>query len=286
MKRLKPKPKLGRTAAAAALAAGTLAATPVGAADVVHDPIHTVLNVLQQCIGQASQATYHVQDVAKYAEMIDKQVEQINQLTTVINQNVDELRRFGSPDTYVNMLGLDELLDEIEKTKEGVGKTVSDVRRTVDGVRALRGTAEGLYDDLSNLPDRFGQKVQFEADRFKKFGAVQDLYEDYNREQANTNEAIRKLQTEKAGTLNQLNAAGSLVEVQKFTAKLQAVQTSLDNLYARAGHSAMKVLVQEAANRNDEARRVEAGAQRATQEAVASAAELQQALRAAVHVID
>jgi hypothetical protein len=33
---------------------------------VVHDPIHTLLNIMQQCIGQASQATYHVQDIAKY----------------------------------------------------------------------------------------------------------------------------------------------------------------------------------------------------------------------------
>lgn len=252
---------------------------------VVHDPIHTVLNIMQQCIGQASQAAYHVQDIAKYTEMIDKQIEQINQLTTVINQNIDHLKRFGDPDSYINMLGLDELLGEIEKTKQGLGRTIGDVRQTVSGLQAIKENGAGLYSDLSRLSDRFGHRVQLQADNFKKFGALQTLYEDYNRELNDTNQAIARLQAEKADTLQRLNAAGSLVEVQKLTAKLQAVQTSLDNLFARAHNSAVKVLVQEAANRNDEARVTEAAAEKRVQEAVAETQHLLELGRQAVHVI-
>jgi septal ring factor EnvC (AmiA/AmiB activator) len=252
---------------------------------VVHDPIHTLLNIMQQCIGQASQATYHAQDIAKYTEMINKQIEQINQLTTVINQNIDHLKRFGDPDSYINMLSLDNLLAEVEKTKQGLGRTIGDVRQTVNGLQAIKDNGAGLYDDLSQLFDKFGNRVQLQADNFKKFGAVQTLYEDYNRELNDTNQAIARLQAEKADTLQRLNAAGSLVEVQKLTAKLQGVQTSLDNLFARAHNSAVKVLVQEAANRNDEARRAEAAAEKRAQEAVAETQHLLELGREAVHVI-
>jgi septal ring factor EnvC (AmiA/AmiB activator) len=252
---------------------------------VVHDPIHTLLNIMQQCIGQASQATYHVQDIAKYTEMINKQIEQINQLTTVINQNIDHLKRFGDPDSYINMLSLDNLLAEVEKTKQGLGRTIGDVSQTVNGLQAIKNNGAGLYNDLSQLSDKFGHPVQLQADNFKKFGAVQTLYEDYNRELNDTNRAIARLQTEKAETLQRLNAAGSLVEVQKLTAKLQGVQTSLDNLFARAHNSAVKVLVQEAANRNDEARRAEAAAEKRAQEAAAETQHLLELGREAVHVI-
>jgi methyl-accepting chemotaxis protein len=166
-----------------------LASAATAQAYVVHDPIHTLLNIMQQCIGQASQAAYHVQDIAKYTEMINKQIEQINQLTTVINQNIDHLKRFGDPDSYINMLGLDELLAEVEKAKQGLGRTIGDVRQTVNGLQAIKDNGAGLYDDLSRLSDKFGNRVQLQADNFKKFGAVQTLYEDYNRESNDTNQA-------------------------------------------------------------------------------------------------
>ncbi|HEY0791395.1 MAG TPA: hypothetical protein VGD78_10070 [Chthoniobacterales bacterium] len=269
-----------------ALAVGWWAsARPAFAVDVVHDPIHTVLNILQQLEGQISQASYHAQDVAKYGEMIQKQVEQIRQLTTVINQNVDQLKRFGNPDTYVNLLGLNDLLEEVQKAKAGTGQTMADVRQTATGARALQNRAGGLYDDLSALTDKFGQRVQLQSDRFRKFGMVQDLYDGYNRELQATNQSVARLQDDKAETLQQLNAAGSLVETQKFAAKLQALQASLDNLYARAHDSAFKVLVQEAANRNDEARRAEAAVEKHAQEAAADGQRFLELGREAVHVL-
>jgi hypothetical protein len=114
--------------------------------------------------------------------MIQKQVQQINQFTTMINQNVEQLKRFGNPDTYINMLGLDDLLKEVDKVADGAGKTIADFRQSVDGIAALKNTGQGLYQDFSTLPDKFGQRVQYEKDQFKKFGVVQDMYEDYNRQ--------------------------------------------------------------------------------------------------------
>jgi hypothetical protein len=239
---------------------------PGRANTVVHDPIHTVLNVAQQLYGQVKQEAQHAEDITKYTTMIQKQLEQINRLTNIVNQNVEQLRRFGNPDTYVNMLGLDGLLEEVNKVKTGVGKTVADFTETANGIAALKYTGRGLYQDLSELPDKFGQKVQYEAESFKKFGMVQNMNDDYNTQLSGVNQSFNRLEDEVHRTANQINSAGSLVETEKLKAKLQAVQGTLDTNMHRASLAALKVLVQSEMNRNDQARAQEASRQRRIQE--------------------
>src|ERR1700722_4315410 len=237
-----------------------------GASTVVHDPIHTVLNVAQQVYGQVRQEAQHTEDIAKYTTMIQKQLEQINQLTNLVNQNVEQLRRFGNPNTYINMLGLDELFEEVNKLKTGVGKTVADFTETANGIAALKYTGQGLYQDLSELPDKFGQKVQYETGNFKKFGMIQEMNDDYNTQLSGVNQSFNRLEDEVHNTAHQIDSAGSLVETEKLKAKLQAVQGTLDTNMHRASLAALKVLVQGEVNRNDQARSQEASRQRRMQE--------------------
>jgi hypothetical protein len=236
------------------------------ASTVVHDPIHTVLNVAQQVYGQVKQEAQHAEDITKYTTMMQKQLQQINQLTNIINQDVEQLRRFGNPDTYVNMLGLDGLLEEVNKVKTGVGKTVADFTETANGIAALKYTGQGLYQDLSLLPDKFGQKVQYQVGNFKKFGMVQDMNEDYNTHLTAANLSFNRLEEEVQETARQINSAGSLVETEKLKAKLQAIQGTVDTNIHRASLAALKILVQGEVNRNDQARAQEASRQRRIQE--------------------
>jgi hypothetical protein len=236
------------------------------ASTVVHDPIHTVLNVAQQLYGQVKQEAQHAEDITKYTTMIQKQLQQINQLTNIVNQNVEQLRRFGNPDTYVNMLGLDDLFEEVNKVKTGVGKTVADFTETANGIVALKYTGQGLYQDLSELPDKFGQKVQYQTGNFKKFGMVQEMNDDYNTQLSGVNQSFNRLEDEVHNTAHQIDSAGSLVETEKLKAKLQAVQGTLDTNMHRASLAALKILVQGEMNRNDQARAQEATRQRRVQE--------------------
>jgi uncharacterized phage infection (PIP) family protein YhgE len=238
----------------------------VRATVVMHDPIHTVLNIAQQVYGQVKQEVQHTEDISKYATMIQKQLEQISQLTDIINQDVEQLRRFGNPDTYVNMLGLNLLFEEVNNMKSGIGKTVSDFNSVANGFAALKYTGQGLYQDLSNLPDKFGQKVSYNTASFKKFGVVQDMNDDYDRELAKVNQAFNQLENDIRNTANQINSAGSLVETEKLKAKLQALQGNLDSNMSRASIAAFKVLVQSEVNRNDHARAQEAERERRLQE--------------------
>jgi hypothetical protein len=254
----------------------TIALPEASRAYTVHDPIHTTLNVLQQVIGQTKQALQHAEVMAKYAQMLQNQAKQIEELTTVINQNVESLRRLGDPNTYINMLRLNDLFSEITKIKSGVGNTVAQFQQTANGALALKNTANGLYRDLSSLPDRFGQQIKYNADSFKPYAAVQDMYQTYNSELEQGNQSLANLQQQQQDALQQLNQAGSLIEVEKLKAKLTAIQTGIDNVLNRVFVSAQKVLVQTAANQNDEARRQESARQQIEQEMREETQELQQ----------
>jgi len=239
---------------------------PGRGSNTVHDPIHTALNIGQQVYGQVKQELQHTENVSKYTTMIQKQVEQINQLGNIISQDAEQLRRLGDPKTYVNMLGLDDLLDEVNKMKAGVGKTVEEFRQTADGLTALKNTGEGLYQDLSGMPDKFGQQVRYTTENFKKFAVVQDMYEDFNQQLNGANQSIGRLESEVANTAQQINGAGSLVETEKLKAKLQAVEGAVNTSMQRATLAALKILVQGESNRNEQTRAQEAVRERKAQE--------------------
>jgi hypothetical protein len=241
---------------------------------VVHDPVHTVLNIAQQVYGQVKQELQHAEDITKYTTMIQKQLEQIDQLTNIINQDIEQLRRFGNPDTYVNMLGLDELFEEVNNLRSGVGRTVSDFSSAANGIAALKYTGQGLYQDLSRLPDKFDQHVAYNVQSFKKFGILQDMNDDYNRQLNTVNQSFNRLENDLRDTAGQLNSAGSLVETQKLQAKLQALQGAIESNTNRASLAALKVLVQSEVNRNDQARVQKASRQRHLQEIAAEDEEL------------
>ena len=60
-------------------------------------------------IRPVKQELQHAEDITKYTTMIQSNLEQIDQVTNIINQDIEQLRRFGNPDTYVHMLGPNEL---------------------------------------------------------------------------------------------------------------------------------------------------------------------------------
>jgi hypothetical protein len=250
--------------------------SPGRTSTVVHDPIHTVLNVAQQVYGQVRQEAQHAEDVTKYTTMIQKQLEQINQLTNIVNQSVEQLHRFGDPNTYVNMLGLDDLLEEVNNARSGVGRTVAGFTETANGIAALKYTGQGLYQDLSELPDKFGQQVRYDTESFRKFGVVQDMNDDYNNQLSAVNQSFVRLEEEVRNTAQQINSAGSLVETEKLKAKLQAVQGTLDTNMHRASLAALKILVQGEVNRNDQARTQEVSRQRRIQEMLVENQELRE----------
>jgi hypothetical protein len=256
-----------------------LMVSPVRATMIVYDPIATVQNVVQQVIDRVVQAAQHAEDMAKYVQMIENQTQQVAQLTTMINQNIRQLERLGDPATYVNMLSLNTVVAEIQRTMSGVGTTITEFQQTANGIMALKNTANGLYQDLSQLKDRFGNPVQFQPNMFTKYGVVQNMYQSFGNELAQTNQALGSLLQQKQQILQQLNAAPSLIETEKLKSELQAVESSISSATARLSMYSQKIIVQNVANQNDTARMQEAQRQQWQQEAIADDLAMQAAAR-------
>jgi len=235
----------------------------------VYDAINTAENVVQQVVDRVVQAAQHAEDMAKYVQMIENQTQQIAQLTTMISQNVQTLERLGNPTTYVNMLSLNTILADIQRTMNGVGTTVAGFQQTANGFMALKNTANGLYQDLSQLKDQFGNPIRFQSNNFTKYAMVQNMYQSFNTEMAQANQALASLLQQKQQILQQLNSASSLIETEKLKSQLQAVEANINSATARLGVYSQKIMVQHAANQNDVARVQEAQRQQWQQQALA-----------------
>lgn len=248
---------------------------------IVYDPIATVQNVVQQVTDRVVQAAQHAEDIAKYMQMLENQTQQIAQLTSMISQNAQTLERLGDPATYVNMLSLNTILTDIQRTMNGVGTTVAGFQQTANGFMALKNTANGLYQDLSQLKDQFGNPIQFQSNNFTKFGMVQNMYQSFNTEMTQANQALASLLQQKQQILQQLNSASSLIETEKLKSQLQAVEANINNATARLNMYSQKIVVQHAANQNDAARVQEAQREQWQQQALAD----DQAMQAAAQKI-
>jgi septal ring factor EnvC (AmiA/AmiB activator) len=235
----------------------------------VYDAINTAENVIQQVVDRVVQAAQHAEDIAKYAQMLENQTQQIAQLTTMISQNVQALERLGNPQTYVNMLSLNTILEDIQRTMNGVGTTVAGFQETANGFMALKYTANGLYQDLSQLKDQFGNPIQFQSNNFTKFAMVQNMYQSFNTEMTQANQALASLLQQKQQILQQLNSASSLIETEKLKSQLQAAEANINNATARLNMYSQKIMVQHTANQNDIARVQEAQREQWQQQALA-----------------
>ena len=235
----------------------------------VYDAINTAENIVQQVVDRVVQAAQHAEDMAKYAQMIANQTQQIAQFTTMISQNVQQLERLGNPQTYINMLSLNTILADIQRTMNGVGTTIAEFQQTANGVMALKNTANGLYQDLSQIKDQFGNPIQFQPQMFTKFGVVQNMYQSFSTEMAQTNQALASLLQQKQEILQQLNSASSLIETEKLKSQLQAVEANINGATTRLGVYSQKIVVQNAVNQNDAARVQEAQKQQWQQQALA-----------------
>src|SRR5215471_7804898 len=138
----------------------------------VFDGALNTLTTLNWTIDHTLKNTFHGEDMAKWVQSIANEVRQIvNQYTQIMNQ-VEQLKRLGNPDQYINMLGLDQVLKSVQRLEGGVGAVLSDIQQTTNGFSAMRYTAGGLYSDLTQMKDQFGNPVNFDEFSFRKFGAV------------------------------------------------------------------------------------------------------------------
>jgi hypothetical protein len=212
---------------------------------IVYDP---TMN-LQQIRSEA-------QNLAKYIEMINNQVQQIQTLESQLTEFKHYEDLFGDPKSVL-LSTVQPLIGDLKKTE--LGQTLTTLENTVNTTDAMLYNANGLFQSIGTTfttPD--GQTVTRQTNPFKPIAAVQKTTDNYL--SVSTDAAIRRvaLKNEIAATTEQLKSATTDAEVQKLQGVLTGLSAALNNTDYEINQATASALVQDIANRNDAQRQAEA----------------------------
>ena len=212
---------------------------------IVYDPtVHT-----QQIMDTA-------QNIAKYVEMINNQVQQIQTLTDQLNEFKHYEDLFGDPKSVL-LSTVKPLTDDLKKSE--VGQTLTTLQSTVDAGQAMIHNAGGLFHSVGttfNTPN--GQTVTRQQAAYLPVAAVQKTTDNYLTVSTDATTRRVALKQEIAATTDQLKAATTDAEVQKLTGVLIGLSAALNNTHYELNQASASSVVQDIANRNDAQRQVEA----------------------------
>lgn len=220
------------------LAAISLAPHKTNAQVVVEDPIAI-----------AQSATQHAIDLAKYVEMISNQVEQINLLTSQLQQVTAYVEAFGDPAVLLQITGADNIISQLQQ--QPIGQLLGQLQETASGVQSLHNNANGLYRSIENISIS-GVEVPRSESLYRKFGALENTADNFQTVHEQAQGRIQSLKREISSTTTALQAATTDAQVQKLQGVLASQRSELTALQAEVQQAASQVTVQDTLNRNDE----------------------------------
>ena len=253
----------------AALAATLTTAKPSGfpVIDVAHiaanQTSHTI-DYIQQLLHEANQQT----QIVKQVEQITQLYEQIEQLYEQIEQMDDYLERFGDPKSLLDFDGLEELLDSLGQSTDGLD--IEGILPEITGEAIFGHDGFGVFQSINPDITIEGETFERDAERYKPNDASRATIEQYREKKANVVERRDALREEIAGTTEQLRSAETDSEVKKLTGVLLGLQTELQatdreldiargDAEARAIENANQAEAQAKAEAEEDARRFEVG---------------------------
>lgn len=213
---------------------------------IVYDP---TVNI-QQIISQA-------ENVAKYVQMIQNQIQQINTLTSQLNELQHYNEIFGNPNQILNLVGFTGLIADLRNT--GVGQAIGQLEDLAQGIDALRYDANGLYHNIrETFTTPTGATVSRDQNSYRPFAAVNATTKNFSDVYADVIARRRALKQDIAATTAQLRAATTASEVQKLTGLLVSQNAALAATDKELDQALGLSLVQDAENRNDQAKQDQA----------------------------
>jgi hypothetical protein len=215
---------------------------------VVYDPTMNVQQIMDTA-----------QEIAKYIQMINNQVQQIQTLTDQLNEFKNYEALFGNP-ARVLLPTVQPLVNDLTRTE--LGQTLTTLEGTVNAGQAMLYDANGLFHSVGTTfttPD--GQTITRLTTPYLPVAAVQKTTDNYLA--VSTDAAARRvaLKGEIAATTEQLKAATTDADVQKLNGVLIGLSADLNNTDYELNQATASTLVQDVANRNDAQRQIVADRQ-------------------------
>lgn len=213
---------------------------------IVYDPTLNVQNAINQ-----------VANIAKYVEMIDNQIQQINTLTSQLQELQHYSHVFGDPSQIVNLAGVNTLVQDLQNT--GVGQTLGSLQNLSQGVDAFTYNASGLYQSVGETfrtPN--GNTISREQDLYRPFSAINHTTQNFSDVYADVIARRKELKLNIAATTEQLQSATTASEAQKLTGVLIGLNSSLVAADKELDQALDLSLVQDVENRNDQQKQQQA----------------------------
>ncbi len=220
-------------------------ATSARAQWVVYDPtLHTqsILNTAQE--------------IAKYIEMINNQVQQIQALTDQLNEFKHYEELFGDPKAVL-LSTIKPLTDDLRKTE--LGQTLTTLDSVANGAEAMLYNADGLFHSVgTTFKTANGATVTRLEAPYRPVAAVQKTTDNYLSVSTDATARRIALKGQIAATTDALKNATTDAEVQKLSGVLVGLSSALNNTDYEIHQATASAIVQDIANRNEMQRQIEA----------------------------
>lgn len=206
---------------------------------VVYDPaVHT-----QEILDEA-------QNIAKYVEMINNQIQQINTLTSQLQQLQQYNAAFGNPAVLVNITGANQLTSDLNQAV--VGHSLVTIQTDSQGSEAMTFNGNGLYHTIGQtFQTPSGNEIQRQEDIYRENAAIQNAAVNYTNVFNDATQRRLSLRASISATIQKLQNATTASEVQKLSGVLVGLDADLADTDKEIDQAANLALVQDAENRND-----------------------------------
>jgi hypothetical protein len=196
------------------------------------------------------------QEIAKFVQMINNQVQQIRTLTDQLNEFKHYEELFGDPKAVL-LTTVQPLIGDLRKTE--LGQTLTTLESTVNAGQAMLYNANGLFTSIgTTFTTPNGQTVTRLQAPYRPVAAVQKTTDNYLSVSTDATARRIALKEEIARTTEALKAAKTDAGVQKLTGVLIGLSSALNNTDYEINQATASALVQDVANRNDAQRQIEA----------------------------
>ena len=212
---------------------------------IVYDPTMNVQQILDQA-----------ENLAKYVQMIDNQVQQIDTLTSQLSEFKNYESLFGNPSQVVLSMvpALNSDLQSIEP-----GLSLENLVANADGNIALTYNNSGIYATVgTSFQTPRGQTIQRPADQYEKYSAVINSASNYVAVADNAAKRRAAIKDQIAQTTQQLQNATTDAQVQKLQGVLSSLNSDLASTDDEVNQAAASAMVQDIQNRNDQQKQIQA----------------------------
>jgi type IV secretion system protein VirB5 len=212
---------------------------------IVYDPTMNVQQILDQA-----------ENIAKYVQMIDNQVQQIQTLSDQLSEFKNYENLFGNP-SQVALSMVPALDSDLQNTEPG--QLLENLVSSANGSYALTYNDNGLYATVgTTFQTPGGLTIQRPSDQYKKFAAINDTANNYVSVADDAAKRRASIKNQIAQTTEQLKSATTDAQVQKLHAVLTGLNGDLASTDDELNQAADSAVVQEIQNRNDQQKQIQA----------------------------